>query len=501
MKIKLEEILKDIPNCQVKGSTDILISGISANSKHIAPGNAFIAKKGQAFDGRQFISEAIHAGASVIIADQYNPSFREVVQVIHPDIPFMESHLAAHFYRHPSEELLMVGITGTNGKTTTSFIVKNLLDYFQGPCGLIGTIGYLVGKQRYPATHTTPDVIRNHQLLREMVNQGCRSAVMEVTSHALSQDRVKKIDFDIAIFTNLTQDHLDYHQKMENYCQAKKKLFDGLGKEQSQKKSPKWAIVNQDSPWTAHMLGNYSGPILSYGIDQPSELRASHLRLEKQGTHAKISFQGREVDCFLPLAGRFNVYNCLAAMAVGLSQNISLDLVVENICTMNAIPGRLQAVKNDLGLKIYVDFAHTDDALSNVLATLKELLSSPGRLIVIFGCGGDRDRSKRPKMAKACEKYADLCIVTSDNPRSEEPRQICQEIVTGFTRPGNYEVEIDRREAIRKAIEWARPEDVILIAGKGHENAQIFADRSISFDDSKVAEEICAQLTFPSSNI
>jgi UDP-N-acetylmuramoyl-L-alanyl-D-glutamate--2,6-diaminopimelate ligase len=495
--MKLKKILNGIPAYQVKGSKEILITGISANSKLIAPGNLFIAKKGKTYDGGHYIPEAIEAGASAIVTDLFDPSLKQVVQIIHPNISSIESVIAANYYQHPSQKLLMVGITGTNGKTTTSFIVKNLLDHFLGPCGLIGTIEYIVGGYRYQATRTTPDVATNHKMLREMVSQGCRSAVMEVTSHALDQGRVDKVDFDIAIFSNLTLDHLDYHGSMENYGEAKKRLFSQLGKEKSRKKAIKWAIVNQDSPWASRMVADCSAHVLSYGIENQADLQASHICLEQQGTRAKVSFQGQTIDCYWPLVGRFNVYNCLAAMAVVLSQNISLDAIVNHMSQISFIRGRLQPVKNSLGLKIYVDFAHSDDALINVLETLKDIQTTTGRLIVVFGCGGDRDRFKRPKMAQACENYADLCIVTSDNPRSEDPSKICEEIVSGFTKSGIYQVEVDRRMAIQKAIEFARPDDLILIAGKGHEVYQIFAHKTIEFDDCKVAADICAQLASP----
>lgn len=490
--MKLKKILSKISGCQVRGSKEINITGISANSKLIAPGNLFIAKKGRTYDGGLYISEAIEAGACAIVTDLFNPSLKHIVQVIHPEVVSIEGALAANYYEHPSKELFVVGITGTNGKTTTSFIVKNLLDRFLGRCGLIGTIEYIVGTHRYQATHTTPDVTSNHKMLREMISQNCRAAVMEVTSHALDQGRVNKIDFDIAIFSNLTRDHLDYHGTMENYCAAKSRLFRQLGWETSKKKHPKWAIVNQDSPWTPQLLQGCSVNILTYGIDTPADLQASHLSFEQQKTRAKVTYQGKTIDCCWPLVGRFNVYNCLAAMAVVLTQNIPLETIVEYMNQLPAVRGRLEPVKNQLGLKIYVDFAHADDALKNVMETLKGLQTN-GRLIVVFGCGGDRDRTKRPQMAKVCESYADFCIVTSDNPRTEDPHKICEEIIQGFTKREIYQVEIDRRTAIQRAIAIASSDDIILIAGKGHETYQIFAHKTIEFDDCQVAADLCAQ--------
>lgn len=479
-------------NCQIKGSKETAITGISANSKLVAPGNLFIAKKGKIHDGGQYIPEAIQAGACAILTDLFDPSLKNVVQIIHPDINAIESSLAAEFYQHPSDELFMVGITGTNGKTTTSFIIKNLLDAFYGPCGLIGTIEYIVGSHRYQATRTTPDVIHNHKMLREMCLSGSRSAVMEVTSHALDQGRVDKIDFDVAVFSNLTLDHLDYHGTMEKYCEAKKSLFSRLGKHVRSKNGKKWAVVNRDSPWVDRLLEDCSASCLTYGIDYPADLQAKKIRLDWNGTYAQVSYQGQTVDCFWPFVGRFNVYNCLAAMGVLLTKGIALEALAEKMANLPPVRGRLEPVNNEKGLKIYVDFAHSDDALSNVLQTLTEFKT--GRILVVFGCGGDRDRTKRPKMAEVCERYADLSIVTSDNPRSEDPQAICQEIVQGFKRKNSFLVEVDRKIAIQKAIEIAKKEDIILIAGKGHETYQIFAHKTIEFDDVKVASDLCSPI-------
>lgn len=490
--MKLKQLLKEIPECLLKGSDEITITGVSANSQSIAAGNLFIAKKGQAHDGGKFISEAIEKGALAILTDRFDPSHSQVAQLIHPDPAAIESLIAAEYYRHPSDELLMVGITGTNGKTTTSFIIKYLLDCFKGSCGLIGTIEYIIGEKKIQAARTTPDVTANHRFLREMADQGCRSAVMEVTSHALIQGRVDKIDFDVALFTNLTQDHLDYHTTMEEYCKAKNQLFRRLGQERRKKCSPKWAVINQDSPWSSQIVEGCRESILTYGIQSPADLRASNIFLDKQGTHASVSYQDRTLSCSWPLIGRFNVYNCLAAMAALLVQGFPFSEIVEKMVHLPPVRGRLEPVKNALGLKIYVDYAHTDDALINVLSTLSEV--KPGRLITVFGCGGDRDTNKRPKMAKACEDHSDFTIVTSDNPRSENPDEICRAIVHGFKQKDSYAVEVDRRKAICKAIQMATPEDLILIAGKGHETYQVFANQTIEFDDCRIAAEICSEI-------
>ncbi len=487
--MKLKKLIKDIPVTEIKGSKEVEITGVCANSKLIAPGNLFIARKGRIEDGARFIPEAVAAGAAAILTDIYDPSLKSVTQVIHPQVSLIEGLIAAQYYQSPSHELYMVGVTGTNGKTTTSFLIKYLLDKIDLPCGLIGTIEYIIGQNRYQATRTTPDVSTNHKMLREMVLQGCKSAVMEVTSHALDQGRVMGIEYDVAIFTNLTLDHLDYHQTMENYCLAKNKLFCALDSKKAKKTFPKTAIVNADSPWHMKMIEGCPAKIFTYGIENAADLQATNMTLTSTGTRCLISYQGKSIACHWPLIGRFNVYNCLAALATGLTRGVALEKLAKLIQAFPPVSGRLEPIANSLGLKIYVDFAHSDDALSNVFECLKEL--KEGRIIVVFGCGGDRDRSKRAKMAQACEEFADISIVTADNPRSEDPADIAKEIIKGFSRKESYIIELDRKRAIEKAIDMATPKDIVLIAGKGHEPYQIFAHKTIEFDDRKVAGQIC----------
>lgn len=491
--MKLKKLIKDLPLKQFKGSKDVEITGICANSKLVAPGNLFIAKKGMSEDGAQYIPEAIAAGAVAVLTDIYDPSLKNVAQLIHPHVATIEGLVAASYYQFPSRELFMVGITGTNGKTTTTFLVKHFLDRLRGHCGLIGTIEYIIGQHRYQATRTTPDVTSNHKMLREMLIQGCQSAAMEVTSHALDQGRVENIEYDVAVFTNLTLDHLDYHSTMENYCAAKNKLFRSLKKESKKSNFPKkLAIVNADSPWTAKLIEGCPVPVMTYGLEAGADLRAIDVKLTSAGTEFQFVYRGEKFPCVFPLIGRFNVYNCLAATAVALAQGTPLEGIIPLIASVPAVMGRLQPVPNRLGLKVYVDFAHSDDALANVLECLKEL--NQGRMITVFGCGGDRDRSKRPKMARVAEEFSDLSIVTSDNPRNEEPEQIAKEVAAGFQKQDSYLIELDRKNAIRKALELATPEDIILIAGKGHETYQIFSHKKIEFDDAKVAGQLCEEL-------
>lgn len=487
--MKLKKLFKDLCEAQIKGSKELEITGICSHSKLASPGNLFIAKKGFVDDGVNYINEAIQAGASAVLTDMYDPSLKTAAQIIYPQPAGIEGLLAAQYYQNPSEELFMVGITGTNGKTTTSYLTKFLLDALEEDNGgLIGTIEYLIGSHRYQATRTTPDVVANQKMLREMCNQGSKSCVMEVTSHALDQARVNQIHFDVAIFTNLTQDHLDYHKTMEEYCKAKNKFFAEL---HHSKKSSPCAIVNADSPWTEKILqGCNEGcqtKIMTYGTKAPADLFADEIELTPEGTKFVLHYKDRQIPCQIPLVGRFNVYNCLAATATCLHKGHALDAILQLYPKLPAVSGRLEPVPNDLGLKIFVDFAHSEDALSNVLMSLSELKA--GKIITVFGCGGDRDKDKRPKMAEAAEKYSDLCIVTSDNPRSEDPEAICRHITAGF-KSKSYIVELDRKKAIELAIGRARAGDILLIAGKGHETYQIFAHKTVDFDDRKVAQEL-----------
>ena len=489
--MKLKELLKKIPFKQSHGSKDIMISGICSNSKLAAPGNLFIARKGKADDGMTYIPEAIAAGAVAIFTDIYDPLLKKsVTQVIYPDVASLEGIIAANYYRFASDELFMVGITGTNGKTTTSFLVKHLLDNLAGSCGLIGTIKYVIGDHHYDATRTTPDAVSNQKMLRDMVSQGSKNAVMEVTSHALDQHRVDCINFDTAVFTNLTLDHLDYHVTMENYAKAKNRLFRNA-LTPSKKAYSKTAVVNIDSPWWSEIIEGTKANLITYGISGQADLRAEEICLSPGGASFTINFRGQRVPFSWALSGRFNVYNCLAAVGVGLSRWFPLEDIVAVLQKAPAVPGRLQAVENPLGLKIYVDFAHSDDSLLNVLECLAEF--KKGKVITLFGCGGNRDTAKRPRMARVSEEHSDIVIVTSDNPRNEDPEEIARQIIAGFSNKGCYIVELDRKKAIERAIDIATPEDIILIAGKGHEPYQIFAHKTIEFDDRKVAFQLCQQ--------
>ncbi len=471
--MKLKKLIEDIPDLVIKGTKDIEITGLSANSNTIAPGNLFIAKKGLHHDAARFIYDAVDAGAIAVLTDMVDP-FLSIPQLIHPDVASIESKLAARFYNNPSHLLKVVGITGTNGKTTTSYLIKHLFDKVEAKAGLIGTIEWVVGDHRFPGGLTTPDVLTNHKLLYEMHHLGCKAAVMEVSSHGLAQNRVGEIDFDIALFTNLTQDHLDYHKEMSAYRAAKALLFSNLPEN-------KWAIFNADDP--THF--ETKARVLTYGIDHPADVIAKECKLTDKKTKFVVAYRGEEVVCRSSLIGRFNIYNLLGAISVGLAAGISLETCIHALKSFKGVPGRLERVKQT---NIFVDYAHTEDALKNVCETLKEI--KQGKLITVFGCGGDRDHDKREKMGRIASRLSDTVIITSDNPRSEDPASIAAEIIQGCEYLAKVVVELDRKKAIEKAIALAEDGDIVLIAGKGHEKQQIFSHQILPFDDVAISWEI-----------
>ena len=483
--MRLKNLIKSLPQLEVIGSREIEITNVTSNSRLVVPGSLFIAKRGSAFDGNKFVPEAIASGAVCVLTDLFDPSL-QVTQLVTPNVHAAEALVAAAFWQWPAKELMMVGVTGTSGKTTTTYIVRHLFCHVGVSTGLIGTVAYIAGDRQCEAPNTTPDVVTNHRLLREIVRSGGRACVMEVSSHALEQGRVAQIGFDTAIFTNLSHEHLDYHVTMEAYAHAKNRLFRSLGEEG---KSDVLAVANSQDPWMKAVLEGTRAKTITYAVDAPADVTATGLRFTSTSTTFTLSYGGSSAEVVLPLAGRYNVANAIAAASAFLGRGYSLKVIAEGLATVQSPPGRLERVINEADLTVYVDYAHKVDALRKVLVTLRE--GTSGRLITVFGCGGDRDRAKRPLMARASEELSDITIVTSDNPRSEDPHMIIREICTGFTQ-GGYHVFADRREAIAEAIRLATPDDVVLIAGKGHEKYQIFAHGTVPFDDCQVVSECCA---------
>lgn len=484
--MKLDELLKSVPHLGVRGNRDRQISGLAYDSRQVRDGYLFVAIPGERQDGVDFVEDAIRRGASVIVSQQARLFTREAthVQVGHARRALAEA--ADAFYRHPSGRLRVLGVTGTNGKTTTAFMLRDILAAAGLAPGLMGTVQYEIGSRVIPASRTTPEASDVQSLFDQMLHAGCGSAVMEVSSHALDQDRVYGVDFDAAIFTNLTHDHLDYHKTMEGYFEAKRKLFLGLGRRA--KKSV--AVINADDPYGRRLAADrdIAADRVTYGLEHEASVRALDVVLDRQGSTFRVTSPWGESRLRLNLLGRFNVENALAAYAASRALGVDEKRVVDVLANCRTVPGRLEEIPTGRGWRVFVDYAHTDDALSNVLKTLRAF--TEGRLVVVFGCGGNRDQAKRPLMGKVAADLADLVILTSDNPRREPPLQIIEEIRAGFGGRWQGEIVEDRAAAIAAAFEKARDGDVILIAGKGHETTQECANTVVLFDDRDVARNL-----------
>jgi UDP-N-acetylmuramoyl-L-alanyl-D-glutamate--2,6-diaminopimelate ligase len=481
--MQLKTLASSIPVRQIIGTLDRAVESIAYDSRRVQKNGLFVALRGEKTDGHQFLEQAIERGASVIVTEREEKQPR-VTGLVVDDTRSALADLAAAFYGWPATKLKLAAVTGTNGKTTTTFLIKHICEKAGLRCGLIGTVRYEIGERILPATRTTPESLDLQELLAQIANAGCRAAAMEVSSHALAQERTRGLEWDVAVFTNLTQDHLDFHGTMENYFESKAKLFTQLA--QQKKKQKPVAIVNIDDRYGEQLIGKIDKnvSVVTFGMSARADFRASNYRMEFGGTSYQLDARGKSYLVRVPLIGRFNVANSLAALAAANALGLSLRETVLSLGKSPQVPGRLEAVPAKRQFQVFVDYAHTPDALLNVLKTLREL--QPRRLIVVFGCGGDRDRQKRPLMGEIVDRHADLAIITSDNPRKEDPNAIIAEVEKGF-RADHYEKIADRTEAIRRAIELAQPRDIVLIAGKGHENYQEFADHTVPFDDIQVA--------------
>lgn len=482
----LRDLLKSIHPVKIEGSLEREIRTIAYDSRRVGPGTLFVAMKGEKIDGAQFIPNAIGAGAVAVVSETESIVGR-ATGIWVKNARESLADLADEFHGHPSRELKLAGVTGTNGKTTTTFLLKHICEHYLWRCGLIGTVQYQIGDRVIPAARTTPESLDVHDLLRQMLEQGCKAAAMEVSSHALTLGRVRRVEFDAAVFTNLTQDHLDYHKSMEVYFETKASLFTGLAAQ----KKPAKAVINIDDSHGQRLIQLLSNcvPVLSYGQGARADFRASNIRIDFNGTSYQLDANGKSYLVRLPLIGAFNVYNSLAAIAAAWVLNINIRQSLLALADAPSVPGRLQAVPAQRAFKVFVDYAHTDDALLNVIKTCREL--KPARLIVVFGCGGNRDRGKRSRMGTVVDSHADFAIITSDNPRKEKPEAIIEDILPGMPNR-RFEVIVDRRDAIYRAIKLARERDIVLIAGKGHETYQEFEDRIVPFDDVAIAASAIA---------
>ena len=471
------------------------IGGLGYDSRRIKPGDLFVAMRGESSNGNKFIDQAIAAGAVAIVTDSATEKPR-------PDVAWAQvSHgrralarLSANFHKKPAERLAISGITGTNGKSTTAFLLESILAAADRKSALIGTIEYHVAGKILPAPHTTPEALELNRILGEALGQGATEAVMEVSSHALEQQRVYGIPFNVAVFTNLTRDHLDYHHTMEEYFSSKQVLFEGCGTE-----APRAAVLNTDDEHGQKLVKiskKRSSEVFTYGLTK-GDFHSEKVEITPRGTRFDLITPEETIPLFSPLIGKVNVYNTLAAAGAAYARNCAPEFIAQGVAALARVPGRFERVDCQQPFTVVVDYAHTDDALRNLTALAREFVQQAGqkgRVITVFGCGGDRDRAKRPLMGEAAGRGSDFVVLTSDNPRSEDPLAIINDAMVGLQRSGaKYKTEPDRKAAITLAVGEANPGDIVLIAGKGHEKVQVTRDGSFPFDDAEVAQKILRQ--------
>jgi UDP-N-acetylmuramoyl-L-alanyl-D-glutamate--2,6-diaminopimelate ligase len=477
-----------------RGGLDRPVTAVTDDSRAAGAGSLFLAVKGERVDGHAFVAQAIGAGAVAVVA-QASVDTGSVPFVRVADSRKALGVIGSRFYGDPSAALTMIGVTGTNGKTTTTYLCKALLEGIGRRVGLIGTVAYQIGQETIPASHTTPGALELQGLLAKMKQAGLNSVVMEVSSHALAMDRTAGCEYDAAVFTNLTQDHLDFHHTMEEYFRAKLRLFTGLG--QGKKKEQR-AVINMDDPLGAHIRTACRVPVWGYAVTNKADLKAEQVRLSMNGTTFAAATPAGTFTVESRLVGEHNVYNLLGAMGVALHAGATCDQVRDAVASVTNVPGRFERVSAGQDFTVVVDYAHTEDALMRLLTAAQALKTH--RIITVFGCGGDRDRGKRPKMGRVAVEHSDIVVLTSDNPRTEDPLAIIRDVEAGVRGAlqhrshVEYHLVPDRREAIGTAVRLARPDDIVLIAGKGHEDYQIIGTKKFHFDDREVAREAIQQL-------
>lgn len=488
------ELLEAVEVCAAGGDPAVPVKGIAYDSRQVKPGFLFVAIKGFKADGHEYINEAIKKGAAAVVMQREADLPPGTAWALTPDTRYALALLAACFYGHPSSKMKMIGITGTNGKTTTVNLVAAVLGAAGQKTGLIGTIHNRIGERILPVKHTTPESLDLQKLLAEMADEGVNACVMEVSSHALALHRVAGCEFDAAVFTNFTQDHLDFHENMEEYLETKLKMFKNLSLPGT-KKEEKYAVVNIDDTRAAEIIEATGVPVYTYGIEGRADVRAVDIELNARGVNFTALGRWGRCPLNLKITGLFNVYNTLAAFTVVAALGVPIRTIRNALEAAGGVAGRFELVDQGQDFAVIVDYAHTPDGLDNILKAAGRITT--GRLITVFGCGGDRDRTKRPLMGEIAAKYSDFAVITSDNPRTEDPLKIIDEIEKGL-KPAVHErcyaVEPDRRKAIRMAVGNARPGDVVVIAGKGHEDYQVIGTEKFPFDDRLEAAKALEEL-------
>lgn len=477
--MNLQELLKNLKITKLDGTDRMEITGITFDSRQVKPGNLFVCISGFAVDGHKFAKSAVEQGALAVVAERDLGDIGVTcIQV--PNSRLALAHLAAEFYGHPDQKFCLIGITGTNGKTTTTYLVKSVLEAMGKKVGLIGTNQNMIGTEVIPTHHTTPDPLELMRLFALMAEKGAEYVVMEVSSHSLAQDRVAAASFDVGGFTNITQDHLDFHNTMEEYLAAKGILFRLAAK----------GVVNADDAGADYLLSHATcDTMLTYGMKEGCDLKASKVELKENGVKFCLTYQGEDYEVELGIPGQFSVYNAMTALSCLAAAGIDIKEAISCLKVARGVKGRIEMVETQREYSVIIDYAHTPDGLVNVISTIRGF--AKGRVLVVFGCGGDRDKTKRPKMGKIVSELADLAIVTSDNPRSEDPNAIIEDILVGVKEGGgDYVVVPNRFDAIEYALDHAQKDDIILLAGKGHETYQILQDRTISFDEREIVRKL-----------
>jgi UDP-N-acetylmuramoyl-L-alanyl-D-glutamate--2,6-diaminopimelate ligase len=489
----LEELARVLGGAPISGDHQIEITGVEYDSRKVKPGNLFVCVTGFRQDGHAYARQAVDAGAVALVVERSLPELAQVATLTVENSREALARLAVHTCGVPARQLTMVGITGTNGKTTSSYFCEAVLKAKGKVPGLVGTMGAHVGGQNVPVANTTPESLDLQRLLAMMVDSGDDAAVLEVSSHALALDRVHGVPFDVAVFTNLTHDHLDFHPTLEDYFLAKQKLFKGLTYRRG--RPAPYAVVNLDDAHGERIVAELRVPFITYGVHPRAHVRATDIDIHAEGSSFELETPVGSSRVNLRMSGMFNISNALAAIGMGLALKTELAEILPAIESVSSVRGRFELVREGQDFAVVVDYAHTPDGLENLLSSARKV--TRGRVLTVFGCGGDRDRHKRPVMGEIASRLSDLAIVTSDNPRSESPSLIASEILAGVSGTGaeSY-VEIDRAAAIFKAIHLAQPGDTVVIAGKGHETYQIFHDKTIDFDDSEVARQALRGLGF-----
>lgn len=492
--VPITTLLDALPEKTVRGILPETVTGVAYDSRKVTPGNLFVAVPGLRQDGRRYVRDALERGATAVVLEGDDVLADSAIgRVVVPSSREALARVADAYFGHPSRGLLVVGITGTNGKTTTSLLVDALLQAGGRETGLIGTIQYRIGAEPRTAGQTTPEAVELQSLLREMVDKGVSGVAMEVSSHALALHRVDGVEFDVAVFTNLTQDHLDFHLTFEAYRAAKARLFALLA---AGAKRGRTAVINRDDQTGCSMVAGLPLAVITFGLAGGSDVKPRWFVSGIEGIKMDVDTPRGAVHIESPLVGEHNVMNLLAAVGVGLALRMDPHAIGQALGRVTAVPGRFERVEVGQPFLVAVDYAHTPDALERVLTTARKLVGDGGRLGVVFGCGGDRDRGKRPLMGGIAARLADRVWVTSDNPRSERPEAIIAEIVAGVplagADPGRHATIPDRKSAIRDALDWARAGDVVIIAGKGHETYQIIGSEVLLFDDREVARAVLA---------